>query len=132
MKSKIAQKILNRTPKDVKVFVRMYGDIVVRIHTLIKQKGLTQKELAKKMGKKPSEINKWLNNEHNLTLKTLAKLEVVLEEPIIHVPVQKSVAHVKGASVHLTVYSNHISNNAEFSFVPGKVDISEDQIQDVA
>jgi transcriptional regulator with XRE-family HTH domain len=36
------------------------------------------------MNKKPSEINKWLKGNHNLTLKTLAKLEAELGEPIIY------------------------------------------------
>lgn len=133
MKSKIAQQILDRTSDEVKVFVRTYGDIVVRVHTLIKQQGLTQKELAKRMGKKPSEISKWLNNEHNLTLKTLAKLEVVLGEPIIYVPVQKRVFQALEPSIQMTVYANaHTDDDAGYSFVPGKVDKLEPQTQDVA
>lgn len=37
------------------------------------------------MDKKPSEINKWLKGNHNFTLKTIAKLEAELGEPIIEV-----------------------------------------------
>jgi transcriptional regulator with XRE-family HTH domain len=48
-------------------------------------KGLTQKELAGRMNKKSSKINKWLKGNHNLTLKTIAKLEAELGESIIHV-----------------------------------------------
>lgn len=36
------------------------------------------------MNKKPSGINKWLKGNHNLTLKTLAKLEAELGEPVIY------------------------------------------------
>jgi hypothetical protein len=36
------------------------------------------------MNKKPSEINKWLKGNHNLTLKTLAKLEAELGELLIY------------------------------------------------
>lgn len=36
------------------------------------------------MNKKPSEINKWLKVNHNLTLKSLAKLEAELGEPILN------------------------------------------------
>ena len=36
------------------------------------------------MNKKPSEINKWVKGNHNLTLKTLAKLEAELGEQIIY------------------------------------------------
>jgi transcriptional regulator with XRE-family HTH domain len=37
------------------------------------------------MSKKPSEINKWLKGNYNLTLETLAKLEAELGEPIISI-----------------------------------------------
>lgn len=85
MRSKIAKKIQNETPEDVRIFVRQYSDIVVRINNILKAKGYTQKDLAQCVKKKPSEINKWLKGNHNLTLKTIAKLEAELGEPIIEV-----------------------------------------------
>lgn len=84
MKSKIAQKILAETPDEVRIFVRQYTNIVVRIHELMQLKGFTQKDLAIRMNKKPSEINKWLRGNHNLTLKTIAKLEAELGDSIIY------------------------------------------------
>ena len=83
MRSKIAKKIQDETPDEVRIFVRQYTDIVLRINEIMQAKGYTQKALAEKMKKKPSEINKWLRGNHNLTLKTLAKLEAELGEPII-------------------------------------------------
>ena len=83
MRSKVARKIQEETPDEVRIFVRQYTDIVVRINQLMQAKGFTQKHLAERMNKKPSEINKWLKGNHNLTLKTLAKLEAELGEPII-------------------------------------------------
>ncbi|MFD2146262.1 helix-turn-helix domain-containing protein [Mucilaginibacter antarcticus] len=68
----------------MRIFVRQYTDIVVRINEIMQEKGYTQKDLAAKMKKKPSEINKWLKGNHNLTLKTLAKLEAELGEPLIY------------------------------------------------
>jgi transcriptional regulator with XRE-family HTH domain len=84
MRSAIAKKIQEDTPEEVRIFVRQYTDIVVRINQLLLQKGLSQKDLADKMKKKPSEISKWLKRPHNLTLKTIAKLEAELGEPIIY------------------------------------------------
>jgi len=84
MRSKIAEKIQKETPDEVRIFVRQYTDIVLRINEILKAKGFTQKDFAEKMKKKPSEINKWLKGNHNLTLKTLAKLEAELGEPIIY------------------------------------------------
>ena len=89
MRSKIAKKILSETPEEVKIFVRQYTDIVVRIHELMQLKGLTQKDLADRMDKKPSEINKWLKGNHNLTLKTIAKLEAELGGAIIYTAYSK-------------------------------------------
>ena len=83
MRSKVAKKILEETPEEVRIFVRQYTDIVLRINQILRVKGYTQKDLADRMKKKPSEINKWLKGNHNLTLKTLAKLEAELGEPII-------------------------------------------------
>jgi ribosome-binding protein aMBF1 (putative translation factor) len=85
MRSKVAQRIQAETPQEVRIFVRQYTDIVLRINEILQAKGYTQKELAERMNKRPSEINKWLKGQHNLTLKTIAKLEAELGEPIIQV-----------------------------------------------
>ncbi len=84
MRSKVAERIQAETPEEVRIFVRQYTDIVLRINELLKARGYTQKDLAEKMKKKPSEINKWLKGNHNLTLKTIARLEAELGEPIIY------------------------------------------------
>lgn len=89
MRSKVAKRILDETPEETRIFVRQYTDIVIRINQILAAKGYTQKDLADKMNKKPSEINKWLKGNHNLTLKTLAKLEAELGEPIILISREK-------------------------------------------
>ena len=86
MRSKIAQQILDETPEEVHIFVKQYADIVVRVHQLLREKGWTQKELAGKMDKTPSEISKWLNGDHNFTMRSLAKLQAELGAEIIYVP----------------------------------------------
>jgi transcriptional regulator with XRE-family HTH domain len=86
MRSKIAQRILNRTPKHTHIFIDKYADIVVLISRLLKSKGITQKQLAENLGKKPSEISKWLSGEHNFTLETICKLEAELGETLLVVP----------------------------------------------
>ncbi len=89
MRSNVAKKIQEETPEEVRIFVQQYTNIVLRINSILKSKGYTQKDLAEKMQKKPSEINKWLKGNHNLTLKTIAKLEAELGEPIISISKQK-------------------------------------------
>ncbi len=82
MKSKIASRILEETPRETVMYVRKYAEIVARVHDILKAQGLTQRELALRMGKNPSELTRWLKGEHNLTLKSLIKLETELGEEI--------------------------------------------------
>ena len=83
MKSTVARRILSETPEETKNFVRKYAEIVACVHDLMEQKGLTQRELAARMDKNPSELSRWLHGEHNMTLRSLAKLEAELGEDII-------------------------------------------------
>lgn len=89
MRSKTVDRLLKSTPKDVEIFVDLYADLVVRINQILKAKELTKKDLAEKLGKQPSEISKWLNGEHNFTLRSLAKLSAELGETLLEVPKKK-------------------------------------------
>lgn len=90
MKSKIFQEILDNTPKDVEIFVDWYADLVVRVNQILREKGISKKELAEKLEKKPSEISKWLNGEHNFTLRSIAKLQAELGEPLLEIANHKT------------------------------------------
>ena len=61
-------------------------EIADRIDAILKEKGLSQKELAAKMGKRESEISRWLTGRHNFTTNTLADISLALGEPVICVP----------------------------------------------
>jgi transcriptional regulator with XRE-family HTH domain len=116
MRSKVAQRILAETPEETKIFARLYADIVVRVNQLLKAKGFSQKDLADKLEKRPSEINKWLIGEHNFTLRSLAKLEAELGETIINVPHRKPISSSVGTKTYVTVYKNaHINTDVEYT-----------------
>jgi len=118
MRSKVAQRILAETPEETKIFARLYADIVVRVNQLLKAKGFSQKDLADKLEKRPSEINKWLVGEHNFTLRSLAKLEAELGETIINVPHRKPTSTSVGTKTCVTVYKNaHINTDVEYTNV---------------
>ena len=63
--------------------------IVDRIDTILRQKGLTQRELAARIGCNESQITRWTRGFPNFTLNALAKLSVALGEPLIKVPDQE-------------------------------------------
>lgn len=59
--------------------------IVDRIHNILEEKGLKQKDLANLLGKSESEISKWMRGTHNFTLETISSIENVLGTPILQV-----------------------------------------------
>ncbi len=70
-------------PKDVERFVSLNLALASEIAERLKAKGWTQKDLAKALGKKTSEVSKWLSGMHNLTLRSIAKLETALGEDLL-------------------------------------------------
>lgn len=117
MRRESAHKRLKETPPETKQFVRKYADIIIRINQLLSEKKMTQATLAEKMGKKPSEISRWLNGQHNLTLLSLCKLEVELEADIIHVPHSISFETIGQAQQKFTVYKNDVQTGSNVLFM---------------
>lgn len=111
MRSKILREILDDTPKEVEIFVKLYGDLVVRVHQILKEKRISQKELADRLDKNPSEISKWLGGNHNFTLVSLAKLQAELGEILIYVPKRDSFHVQMTASIQATVKRRRFTGN---------------------
>lgn len=59
--------------------------IADRIDEILKRKGMTQRELAQRLGKRESEVSKWLTGRHNFTTNTIARITRALGAPIINV-----------------------------------------------
>ena len=73
----------DQAPLSTQLFYQLAFDVVDRVHEILEQKGMTQKDLAKVLGKSPSEVSKWLTGQHNLTLKSICAMEAALGEPIV-------------------------------------------------
>ena len=76
---------LAKIPEDVKKQVDLSWAIADKIDALLKKKGLSQKEFAHLMGKTEPEISRWVGGTHNFTLRTIAKISVVLGVDLIKV-----------------------------------------------
>ncbi|MBZ9630983.1 helix-turn-helix domain-containing protein [Salegentibacter sp. LM13S] len=56
-----------------------------KVQAILDQRDIKQKEFAEMLGKKPSEVSKWLTGLHNLTLKSITKMEVALGVDLISI-----------------------------------------------
>lgn len=86
MPSKFFDKIDSSLPSYLEVFAGKSLDIIDQVNAILNRQGLTQKDLAAKLGKSESEISKWLSGGHNLTLKTISKIEDALGADVIVTP----------------------------------------------
>lgn len=84
-KSSIIEERRRKVNPEVRRMVDLSFRIVDRIHEILEEKGLKQKDLALRLGKNESEISKWMRGTHNFTIDTLVSIENVLGEPIIEV-----------------------------------------------
>jgi transcriptional regulator with XRE-family HTH domain len=81
----LLKKSIAGVPENIGRKVDLSFDIVDRIHEILERQGKTQKDLAIALGKKESEISKWMRGTHNFTIETIAKISVALGEDIITV-----------------------------------------------
>lgn len=79
----IMQSIREATPPEIRRQVDLSVQIANRVYELLEKKSLSQKELARRLGKTETEVSRWLSGTHNLTLATIAKLSVALDDDII-------------------------------------------------
>jgi transcriptional regulator with XRE-family HTH domain len=76
--SELMDKIYQNIPQTTFDFVSNRMILASRINEAIKSRGWSQKQFADEMGKKPSEISRWLSGTHNFTTDTLWHIEQVL------------------------------------------------------
>lgn len=83
MANEIFNRVRKSVPNHTRIFVKNSLDITEYIHKLLESKNMTQRDLAEKMKKSESEVSKYLSGGHNLTIRTLAKIQDALGEDII-------------------------------------------------
>ena len=76
---------LAKIRKEDALFVKHSLAIAYFVQSELERQGRTQKDLAAAIGKKESEVSKWLSGIHNLTLHSLSLLEVGLGVSILHI-----------------------------------------------
>ena len=84
--NRILQAIREETSPEMKKQMELSVAIANRIYAILEQRGLSQKEFSRMLGKTETEVSRWLSGMHNLTISTIAKIATVLDEDIISVP----------------------------------------------
>ena len=79
------KEIVASVPAEIKAEVDLSFAISDRIDFLMHEKGLSKKQLADALGRRPSEVTNWLSGQHNFTIATLAMLSTFFQHPIIRV-----------------------------------------------
>lgn len=81
--STLFRECVEQVPADVKLFVDLSFNVADRIDAALKEQGMTQKQLARAMGKTENEVSRWVGGTHNFTLKTIAKISAVLHVDLL-------------------------------------------------
>lgn len=82
-KSKVHE--LMQWRKANKAWLEKSMNIAIKILMAIRKEGISQKELAERVGVSPQQINKIVKGGENLSLETIAKLEIALGTKLIEV-----------------------------------------------
>ena len=76
--SSLIKELKNKITPTMKESINRRMSLAARIDDVLQLRGLTNQEFAFMMGKKPSEISRWLSGTHNFTTETLWEIERVL------------------------------------------------------
>lgn len=78
--------------RDNREWLKWSAAIALKVLDALNEQGLTQKDLAERMGVSPQQINKIVGGQENLTLQTIIHLELLLGIHIINADPNKTAA----------------------------------------
>jgi ribosome-binding protein aMBF1 (putative translation factor) len=81
--SPLIQRLKQEIPREISEQNDRRMGLAVKIANTLQERGLTNQEFAFMMGKKPSEVSRWLSGTHNFTTETLWQMERVLNVQIL-------------------------------------------------
>ncbi len=79
------KEMVSQVPPEIKEEINLSFAISNKIDALMQERGLSKKQFADQIGKRPSEITRWLSGQHNFTVSTLAMLSTFFGKSIISV-----------------------------------------------
>ena len=76
---------MDAIPPEIVSEVQLSADIIARIDAILKEKKMTQRDLAHKLGRTEAVVSRWTTGFPNLTLKSIAEISTALGTPLIQV-----------------------------------------------
>ena len=71
--------------KENKEWLRKSAKIALAVRRALRLQGMSQQDLAAKMGLSPQYVGRILKGQENLTLETISKLEAAIDMPLVRV-----------------------------------------------
>ena len=81
--NKLMDEIRQTMSPEMKAQMELTVGFANRIYDILAAKGLSQKDLARLVGKTETEVSRWLSGTHNFTIATIAKISAALGEDIM-------------------------------------------------
>lgn len=108
---------------EIERFIEKNLAITEKVRIALEEKGWTQSDFAQQLGKRPSEVTKWLSGMHNLTLKSIIKMESVLGIDLL--PTQKE-------TTYTYVYLGKIEGTSDYNEKVTSYEESTQEMQETA
>lgn len=83
--SQVLNNLFESISPDERLETKLSFAISDKIYQYMQERGLTKKQFADAMGKKPSVITLWLSGQHNFTISTIAKISDFFGKSIVTV-----------------------------------------------
>ncbi len=83
--NRLMDEIRSTISPEMKMQMELSVAIANRIYEILESKGMSQKDLARLLGKTETEVSRWLSGTHNLTLATICKISAALGQDVIMV-----------------------------------------------
>ena len=83
--NRIMDDIRNTISPEMKLQMELSVAIANRIYEILEARGMSQKDLARRLGKTETEVSRWLSGTHNLTMATICKISAALDAEVVKV-----------------------------------------------
>ena len=83
--NELFRQCLSAIPQEQRAEFDLSYGIAERLDAILKKKGITQHELACRLGKRDSEVSKWLTGRHNFTTSTIVRIEQAIADKFIQI-----------------------------------------------